>query len=164
MPAPADLEALKRASVAQLLFRCARLTNERALATLRERYGVPIRAAHTALFPHIDLQGSRQSELARKLGISKQAVNQLVAELEQMGALERVPDPSDQRATLVRFSRRAGRSLADGLALLAEIEAQMSEVLGERRMRELHATLLELDAWLSKSPEPARARRRHPKR
>ena len=62
------LESEKRASVAQLLFKCARLVNERALERVRERRGIAIRAAHTTLFPHIDVtRGSRLTDLAQAL-------------------------------------------------------------------------------------------------
>ena len=44
-----DIEEAKRASLGQVLFKCARLFNEQALERLRERTGLPLRAAHTAL-------------------------------------------------------------------------------------------------------------------
>jgi DNA-binding MarR family transcriptional regulator len=151
-PAPAldpdALERAKRASPAQLLFRCARRLNELALARVAERTGLALRPSHTALFPHLDLEGTRQSELARRLGVSKQAVHQLVSELEEMGVLERVPDPHDRRATRVRFGRTRGRTLLDGLAVLGELERDLARDVGVERMRALHETLAALDAWL----------------
>lgn len=143
-----ELERAKRASTAQLLFRCARRVNELALERLSARTRLPIRASHTALFPHVDLEGTRQTELARRLGVSKQAVNQLVSELEELGVLERVPDPSDRRATLVRFTQKKGRSLLDGLALLGEIERELEQAIGKERMEALHDALGALDAHL----------------
>lgn len=144
----AELARAKRASVAQLLFRAARRLNGLTLARVRALTGVDIRPAHTALFPHIDLAGTRQSVLAERLGVSKQAVNKLVAELVDEGALELSPDPSDARATLVRFSARKGRTLLDGLALLATVERELEASLGEGRYRELHRTLLDIERWL----------------
>lgn len=146
----AEVERAKAQSVAQLLFKCARLLNEQAVARIEQPEGVPrIRPAHTSLFPHIDLEGTRLTTLAGRLGISKQAVGQLVDELEQMGALERVPDPSDGRAKLIRFSRASGRSLLDGLAHLGRIEAELREAIGGARMDALHdglgALLAELE-------------------
>ncbi|MCA9712939.1 MAG: MarR family transcriptional regulator, partial [Myxococcales bacterium] len=112
-PAPdfrADLEAAKRASVAQLLFRCARQWNELAIQRIRVMTGQELlRPSHMALFPHIDLEGTRQVELARRLGISKQAVGIMIADLEAMGVVERVADPRDRRAKLICFSE-AGRA------------------------------------------------------
>jgi len=131
-PDPADLEAAKQASTLQLLFRCARLVNELGLARVRERYNKPgLRAAHTALFPHLDLEGTRLTELARRVGVSKQAVGQLVDDLEAMGALERVPDPSDGRAKLIRFK---GRWMLDGLGVLMELEQELGERAGAEEM------------------------------
>lgn len=142
----AELEAKKRGSVAQLLFKCARLLDEQAIARVRERAGVPqLRPAHTTLFPHIDLEGTRITEIARRVGISKQAVAQLVDELEAMGGLERVPDPTDGRAKLVRFAHRNGKlSLLGGLAFLHELEADLEGAVGKARMENLREGLLAL--------------------
>ncbi len=148
MSGPADratLEAVKRASWAQLLLKCARLVNERAIArlpTLGE--GTRLRAAHTALFPHIDLEGTRLTELARRLGVSKQAVGHLVDELEAAGVLLRVRDPADRRAKLIRFSEEAGQTLLDGMATLRETEGELSRAIGDEHAEQLYAALLAL--------------------
>lgn len=141
-PFAAKLEREKAASVAQLLFKCARLLNEQAVGRIESPPGAPrLRPAHTSVFPHVDLDGVRLTELARRMGISKQAVGQLVDELEAMGALERIPDPTDGRAKLIRFSREPGASVLDGLAALRGFEAELEDALGARRMRSLHRDL-----------------------
>ncbi len=139
----AELEGLKRASVSQLLMRCARLINEEGVRRMNEQDdGFRVRQPHIALVPHIALAGTRLTDLARAVGVSKQAVHQLVGELEEMALLERVPDPRDGRAKLVRFTRRGRRRLLEGLELLGEIDAELEEALGPRRMRALHRALL----------------------
>lgn len=142
--------SLKRKSVAQLLFKCARLVNERAIARVNDaqRPRPPLRAAHTALFPHLDSQGVRGAELARKLGVTKQAVSQLVTELEEWGVVEQIADPQDGRAKLVRFTARGEQGLLQGLALLGELEQELSNKMGKRRMQQLHAALLALERVL----------------
>ena len=142
------LEAAKAGSWAQLLFQCARLINEHALAQVQHRTGLAIRPSHTSLFPYIDLEGTRPSVLAQKLGISKQAVSQMVDALCEMGVLERVPDPSDARAQLVRFSKQGRKGLLQGLARLGEIEAGLAAKVGRTDIKHMHATLLRLAAAL----------------
>ena len=94
----AALAVKKRASVAQLLFKCARLVNERAMARVNARTGGRVlKAAYTALFPHLDFVGVPVASLAHKLGISKQAVSQTLAELARQGIVELVADPDDGR-------------------------------------------------------------------
>lgn len=145
----ARVEQAKAESVAQLLFKCARLLNEQALARVEQPKGTPrIRPAHTSVFPHLDHAGTRLTELARRMGISKQAVGQLVDELEQMGAVVRVPDPSDGRAKLIRFSITPGSSLLDGLAHLQSLERELGEKVGPERMTALHEGLTALLAAL----------------
>ncbi len=139
------IEAAKQASTGQLLMKAARLFNERALALVRERSWREIRPAHTSLFPHIDLEGTRITEIARRVGISKQAVGQLVDELAEMGAVERIPDPDDGRAKLVRFAQTNGRSVIfDGLEILRELEGDLATKVGARRMEGLRRVLGEL--------------------
>ena len=139
-----QLEAAKAGSWAQLMFQCARLINERALAQVHRRTGLAVRPSHTTLFPYIEVEGTRPSVLAQKLGISKQAVGQMVDALADMGMLERVPDPSDARAQLVRFSVQGRKGLLQGLALLGELEADLAEKVGAADVEHMHHTLLRL--------------------
>ncbi len=136
-----DLEREKARSTLQLLFKAARLLNERALATVRTRTKRPVRVAHTTLLPHVDLEGTRLTDLAARLGVTKQAAGQLVDELVEMGMLERVPDPADARAKLVRFSKQGRAGLFEGLVVLKELERDVANVIGEGKMKTLHEAL-----------------------
>src|SRR5262245_58500689 len=96
-------------STFELLFRAARLVNERAVAEVQHEGGTPLRLAHTQLFPHIAFEGIRLTEIAKRLDVTKQAISPLVDELVDTGMVERVADPADQRAKLIRWTR-AGRA------------------------------------------------------
>ena len=147
------LEAAKRASTAHLLIKCGRLVNEHALGTLPSlEGGHQPRAAHMALFPHIDLErGARVTELAGKLGITKQAVGQLVDDLEEFGIVERVPDPGDGRAKLVCFTTQGKSAMLGGLAHLRSVDRVLGRALGRDALRTLHEALLVLNDHFSES-------------
>ena len=142
-----ELEARKRASVGQLLLRTARRFNERALARLRTRHP-DLRPAHVQLFAYLDADGTRQTELARRAGISKQAVGQLVTDLIDAGVLARVADPSDRRAHRVRLTRRGERTVAEGLTVLEQIERELAAELGTALLARLRRDLTRLDRGL----------------
>ena len=142
---PSRLEAAKRASLGHLLFRSARLLDEEALARVRAQSGIStLRPAHTKLLPHIDLGGTRLTDLAARLGVSKQAAGQLVDEMIGMGMLERAPHPDDGRARMVRFSARGRRGLLHGLGVLREIEGELAAKLGARDVAALRRLLARL--------------------
>lgn len=128
-------------SFGQVLIKSARLYNESAITQLKEH--VPgIRTAHTLLFPFVPLQGIRLTELAKRVGVSKQAVAQLVDELVAMGAFVKVPDPSDGRARLIRWSD-AGQ-IQSGLAALEQVQGPLVEALGAERMARLQLDLADV--------------------
>ena len=138
----AALEARKRQSFSQLLIKAARLVNERAIGRARTELDAPeLRASHLALLPHIPFEGIRQSELARKLEVSRQAVGQLVAELVAQGSLELAPDPADRRAKLVRFSAAGEQALFSGMSVLASLDAELADAIGAERAVTLRDTL-----------------------
>jgi DNA-binding MarR family transcriptional regulator len=149
------LEAEKAQSTVQLLFKAARLLNERAIDEARRRMNKPIRVAHTTLLPHVDLEGTRLTDLASRLGVTKQAAGQLVDELVEMNVLERVPDPADARAKLVRFSARGRAGILEGLAVLREMEKGIEDLVGEKNMRVLHASLTAIVAAEVERVEPS---------
>lgn len=139
------LEHAKQASTFQLLFRAARLIDEEALRRIGEKRGrPPLRRAHTALLPHIDLEGTRVGDLASRLGVTKQAVSQLLDDLEAMGVVERAVDPDDARGRIVRFTAKGRAGLIDGLTVLKNLEDEAARAIGAARMKELHATLEKL--------------------
>lgn len=79
-----------------------------------QQAGFPfLRVAHTQVLENLDPGGTRLTVLADRAGISHQSMSELVLELVERGVLERVADPSDGRARLIRPT-------ADGVALLAE--------------------------------------------
>jgi DNA-binding MarR family transcriptional regulator len=87
-----------------------------------------VREGHGCVFGFIDLeQGSRLTDLAERSGLTKQAVGEAVAELERKGYLERVPDPEDGRAKIIKLTQRGvdaaltGRRLVAGLLLRSRL-------------------------------------------
>lgn len=64
--------------------------------------GPALRAAHAQVFEHLDPDGTRITVLAERARMTHQAMGELVADLEQAGLVERVSDPADRRARLVR--------------------------------------------------------------
>lgn len=140
-----SFEQRKRQSFLQVLFKTARLANEQAIERAQAVTGDDrLSQAHTSLFPHISSEGIRLTTLAERLGISKQAVGQLVDDLEDMALVERVPDPSDGRAKLIRWTPGGREGLDAGLALLGELQAELAEVVGSDALQQAHQVLLRL--------------------
>src|SRR5690349_1178610 len=64
-----------------------------------------IRPAHQVVFDLLSLEGDRVVDLAKKADTTKQAMGYLVAYLEERGYVERMPDPQDGRAQIVRRTK-----------------------------------------------------------
>src|SRR5882724_435942 len=103
-----------------------------------------IRPAHTAVFQHIEADGSRLTDLAERAQITKQSMGYLVDYLEQRGYLERRPDPSDRRAALISLTDRGWEQVRAALKIIATIEEEWASELGQPRMQQLRELLGEL--------------------
>ncbi len=117
----------------------------RMLARLRDAGFTDFDPTFTRVFRYPGPQGMRPSDLAAHLGMSKQAVNYQLGELERMGYIERRPHPDDLRAKQVVLTERG---IAAGLVMreaVAEVEAEWSELLGPDRFAQLRESLLELN-------------------
>lgn len=90
-----------------------------------------LRATHLQVFEHLDRAGIRLTTLAQRAHMSHQAMSELVGELVDNGYLERVPDPVDGRARLVRPTPRGLRELHRAEQVLCDICAQWQRELGE---------------------------------
>jgi DNA-binding MarR family transcriptional regulator len=96
----------------------------------------------------LDDGGTRVSVLAERAQITKQSMAELVAHLERLGYVERVPDPGDRRAKLVRATPRGKKLYAIARDVVAELEADWTKRLGKTKMRKLRELLEELNAGL----------------
>ena len=142
---PEPIEATKRQATFHLLIRAARLVDEAAIDRINAEAGrVVARRALLALFPHIAFEGTRLTTLAARLGVSKQAVSKTVGELVEQGLVELIPDPSDGRARLVRFTARGTDAIRHGLGVLAALESELAVRIGADRMAALHDALAAL--------------------
>ena len=65
-----------------------------------------VRPAHMAIFQNLGAEGARIGELAERAKLTNQSVGYLVDYLEEHGYVERRPDPTNRRATLVCFTER----------------------------------------------------------
>jgi DNA-binding MarR family transcriptional regulator len=89
------------------------------------------------------------------MGISKQAISQLVETLVTLGYVARRPAADDRRRTLLHLTSR-GRSAARIIdATVADVEETMANAIGRERLQELHRALVELDeATVGSGPDP----------
>ena len=138
MPAPQDIR------VGLLARRLVRAAAEHTRAELATQGFTDLRPVHNAVFAQVVGGGARITDVAAKLGVTKQAVTFLVDELEAGGYLERVPDPSDGRAKLVRLTARGQTAGRIALRSAQRLDQQWAAVVGPERLADLKATLWDL--------------------
>jgi DNA-binding MarR family transcriptional regulator len=127
-----------------LLFIPYRAMESRVFAALAEAGFGDVTPAQARVFQRIAPGGSRLTDLAEQAQITKQSAGFLVDQLERAGYVERVPDPTDARARLVRISERGARTVPLAAEVVAEVEAEWEAHLGKQRMRQLREALTRL--------------------
>jgi len=100
-----------------------------------------IRISHGCVFGNIDPEGTRLTDLAERARMTKQSVGEVTSDLEQRGYVERVPDPSDGRAKIIRLTERGRDAQALGVGLIDELEQEWAERFGAERVAALREAL-----------------------
>jgi DNA-binding MarR family transcriptional regulator len=119
--------------------------HRRMFEHLRERGYTDLDPAHLIVFQWPGPDDTRPSELAARLQISRQALNYLLGQLEQLGYLERRPDPRDQRGKRIRVTERGQAAIGVIRDAVHEVEKAWAEQLGAERFAQLKTLLLDLD-------------------
>lgn len=125
--------------------------------------------AQSLLISNLSAGEHSPSQLARNLGVSRQAISQMLAELEARGVVTMETDPKDRRARIVNFSRKSIPLRDAARSVLRQLEAELESRLG-RKVFAAMKTGLEAD-WgalpevkpipeLAEPAKPARKRRR----
>ena len=100
-----------------------------------------LRPSHGCVFGTIDPDGSRLTDLAERAHMTKQSVGEAASDLVRRGYVERVPDPSDGRAKIIRLTARGREAHAIGRGLIDELERDWAERFGEERIAALREAL-----------------------
>lgn len=103
-----------------------------------------IRPGHGTVFTFLPLDGARLTELAARARMTKQAMGELVRELELLGYVERGTDPDDGRARIIRFTAKGRRADEVGILAIRDIEREWAAVVGSKEMDALRSTLMAL--------------------
>lgn len=107
---------------------------EELTAQLVERLGAAgytdIRPAHRLVFAYIDADGTRLTDLAERAHVTHPSMSELVTGLVTLGYLERVPDPTDGRARLIRLTAEGRRVQRRAIEEIADIESTWLRRLG----------------------------------
>lgn len=113
-----------------------------ALQQSAEHFDVPRLSRQQAmLMTNLIYSDGRPVELARALGVSRQAIHYTIRELVELDILELTPDPDDARGRIVRMSDR-GRALSLRVrAIVAALEEELARRIGTRAETALHAAL-----------------------
>ena len=117
----------------------------RMLERLHDHGFADLDFAHLNVFQYPGPQGARPSDLAARLGVTKQALNYLLGELERLDYLQREPHPEDLRSKRVVLTRRGTSAIRVIRDAVAEIETAWAQQLGPERFAEFRALLLELN-------------------
>jgi DNA-binding MarR family transcriptional regulator len=103
--------------------------------------GHPIRPAHSAVFVHIDSEGTRLTALAERARMTPQAMGELVDDLTTWGYVERTPDPSDRRAKLIVLTDLGYDALQAAFDTIIAVEADLEALLGRAGLVRLRRAL-----------------------
>ena len=127
-----------------LCFYPYRAMEARVLAALAAAGYDDLTPAQGRIAARIGPRGTRLTDLAAQALVTKQTAGHLVDQLARSGYVERVPDPTDARARLVRTAERGRAAVALARQVEAQVEGEWAAHLGEEATAQLRAALTRL--------------------
>jgi len=122
---------------------------ERMLAGLHERGFTDLTAAHLNVMQYPGPHNVRPSDVAARTGMTKQALNYLLGQMEAGGYLQRREDAGDQRSKRIHLTTRGHRAVKAIREIVTDVESQWERQLGPMRFAELRELLIDLNALVT---------------
>ncbi|WP_058043519.1 MarR family winged helix-turn-helix transcriptional regulator [Streptomyces roseifaciens] len=135
------------------LFSDARRWFEEGLLSAMEAAGTtPVSPTQVQLFAVLDEDGTTASELARRMGVTRQTAHQAVQGLIAAGLLEQAPDPASARQRLIRRTEEGERAHHQAGVILERLEEELAERIGRESFDALRSAL---EAAWGRPPSPS---------
>jgi DNA-binding MarR family transcriptional regulator len=114
-----------------------------------------IRPTHGCVFRFVHDDGMRLTELSSLARMTKQSIGEIVDDLADRGYVERIPDPEDKRAKLIRLTDQGKEAQATGRALFAKLEQRLADRYGAERLAGMRELLEAIATAEVPQPTPA---------
>jgi DNA-binding MarR family transcriptional regulator len=134
----------QRVDLGVSLFIPYRYTEDRLFRALQDAGFDDWTLAQCRVFQRIAPNGSRLKDLADQAQMTKQSASVMVDQLERLGYVCRIPDPTDGRARLIVIEDRGRRAVKVAMATLDDIYAEWKTYLGTRNFTLLQQILDQL--------------------
>lgn len=141
-----------RRHLPQLLGDARRWFEEGLLTAMEAAGATPVSPTQTQLFAVLDEEGTTVSELARRMGVTRQTAHQAVHGLVAAGLLEQAPAPASARRRLIRRTPEGQRAHRQAGAILDRLEDELAERIGRDTVNALRAAL---EAPWGRPPTPS---------
>lgn len=133
--------AVSETNLAQLLMRAFYWADEGLQNYLQSKGWPEITRAQSLVFVNIGEGITRPSEIAGKVGVTRQAIHQTINELIDAGFVTLQPDPSDRRAKVLSFTELGAKIGVDAIAGLQQVETVLAERIGKDAVAALRSAL-----------------------
>lgn len=111
------------------------------LASLKEQGWPELSHSQSMVMAYVGNEGIRISELARRLGVSRQAAQKSVKELERLKLLRTAVDPTNSSAKTVVLTTRGKANVAAAMSAFSEIETRLARRIGDSELASMRTTL-----------------------
>jgi len=130
-----------RRHLPQLLGDARRWFEDGLVAALEAAGAEPVSPTQVQLFAVLDDHGTTVSELARRMGVTRQSAHQAVHGLVAAGLLEQAPDPTSARQRLIRRTAEGERTHRQAGEILTGLEDRLAERIGRDTVDALRSAL-----------------------
>jgi DNA-binding MarR family transcriptional regulator len=135
--------------IGALLRRPFLASRARIVAALHDAGFTDIQPAHLAAFQYPGPDGRSPGDIARAALASKQAMNNVLTQLERAGYLTRDVCPANRRERTVSLTDRGHEVVATIREAVMAVEAEWKQALGTEEYQRLRSCLESLNAALS---------------
>lgn len=105
--------------------------------SLRARGWPILTRPESMIMHHVILGIVRPSDIARSLGLTRQAVHTTIAQIVEKGVFELVPDPEDRRIRAVALTETGKAMRADAQKIVTYLSEELGQRIGQRRLANL---------------------------
>jgi DNA-binding MarR family transcriptional regulator len=138
---PSSASSIASGRLALELLLASDAFNDELLKRITSNGWPPITKNQSLVFAYLSPDGSTASELARRIGITRQSMHKLLEHLLDEKLIRIKSHPDDARSSLVVLTAKGHRLMSSAQQHLADIEGEVASRIGTKAMQQLRAGL-----------------------